>query len=333
MTKNYIDIYTGEILQLAKLPVKYHANFSHEKYLRMKYGNWVNRLGFEKLGRRGCFLTLTYNEANYDGKPHYDHIQKFMKRVRRYMDYHKIPTSDGLPLKYFVAVENGKRTDRLHYHAIIFGLPRVIQLKLGAGKNEPHAGNIWNYGFAQCKFLVNKKITYICKYLFKQQHDVTYKTLKSQGIGTALFDERNKCLRDFFRRNLTIELHSGLKYPFRVPRIYRPRLFGESVYLFKNTLKACFPKCNPWKSRCLYERYKDKVYINSMSANSPNSHGSYLECGRDGESCLVAPISDFDYNKYIDYDVVPVVINSRPIIDILYDCYYDNYGITNYGPF
>lgn len=333
MVKNYIDIYTGEIMQLAKLPVKYHANYSHEKYLRIKYGNWVNRLGFEKLGRRGCFLTLTYNESNYDGLPHYDHIQKFMKRVRRYMDYHKISTSDGLPLKYFVAVENGKRTDRLHYHAIIFGLPRVIQLKLGAGKNEPYAGNLWNYGFAQCKFLVNRKITYICKYLFKQQHDVTYKTLKSQGIGSALFDDRNKCLRDFFRRNLTIELHSGLRHPFRVPRIYRDRLFGKSTYIFKNTLKVCFPKSKPWNLFTKYEQWKDKVYNSSMSANSPVSHGSYLDCGSVGEFGLVAPLSDYDYNKYIDNSVVDAEVNSRPLSDIMFDCYFDSYGINNYGRF
>lgn len=333
MVKNYIDIYTGEIVQPNKLPVKYRANYSHEKYLRIKYGNWVNRLGFEKIGRRGCFLTLTYNEANYDGLPHYDHIQKFMKRVRRYMDYHKIPTSDGLPLKYFVAVENGKRTDRLHYHAIIFGLPRVIQLKLGAGKNESYAGNIWNYGFAQCKFLVNKNLMYICKYLFKQQHDVTYKTLKSQGIGSALFDDRNKCLRDFFRRNLTIELHSGLKYPFRVPRIYRDRLFGKSAYIFKDTLKACFPKSKPWNLRTKYEKWKDKVYNNSMSANSPVSHGSYLECGRDGQYGLVTQISDYDYNKYLEGSSDEIEINSRPISDIMYDAYYNSYGVNNYGPF
>ena len=280
MVKNYVDIYTGEILQLAKLPVKYRANYSHQKYLRTKYGNWVNRLGFEKLGRRGCFVTLTYNVANYDAQPHYDHLQKFVKRVRRYMQYHGIPTSDGLPLKYFFVVENGKCTDRLHYHAIIFGLPRILQIKLGAGRNEPYADNLWNYGFAKCKTLVNRNVTYVCKYIFKQQNDREYKTLKSRGIGEALFDDRNRCLRDYFRRNLTIDLHSGLKHPFRVPRIYRDRLFGKSAYIFKNTLKACFPKSQPWNITTLYEKWKDKVYINTLFKLSDISHGSYLDCGR-----------------------------------------------------
>lgn len=300
MNKNFVDIYTGEIVQLNRLPVKFHVNYSHEKYLRSKFGNWVNRLGFEKLGRKGSFLTLTYNEANYDGLPHYEHLQKFMKRVRRYMDYHNIPTSDGFPLRYFFCVENGKKTDRLHYHAIIFGLPKIIRLRLGAGKNEPYAGNLWNYGFAKCKTLVNRNITYVCKYMFKQQNDREYKTLKSRGIGSILFEDCNKHLRCFFRRNLSIELHSGLKHPFRVPRIYRPRLFGDSVYRFKDTLKACFPKSNPWKVPCLYERYKDKVYIDSMSKLVPVYNGGTLDCGRYGEYSLVAPLCDYDYYKYLE---------------------------------
>lgn len=300
MVKNFVDIYTGEILQLNRLPVKFHANYSHEKYLRLKYGNWINRLGFEKLGRKGSFLTLTYNDANYDGLPHYDHLQKFMKRIRRYMDYHKISTSDGFPLRYFFCVENGKKTDRLHYHAIVFGLPRIIRQRLGAGQNAPYAGNIWNYGFAKCKTLINSNITYVCKYMFKQRDDREYKTLKSRGIGSTLFEDCNKHLREFFRRNLTIELHSGLKHPFRVPRIYRNRLFGESQYLFKHTLKACFPKSNPYKIPCLYERYKDKVYLDTMSKLVPVYSGGTLDCGRFGEFGLVAPLSDYDYYKYLE---------------------------------
>ncbi|AYP28872.1 MAG: putative replication initiation protein [Microviridae sp.] len=302
MFKNFVNIYTGEIVYPNRLPVKYHANYSHEKYLRIKYGNWVNRLGFEKLGRKGSFITLTYNPENYDGEPHYEHLQKFMKRVRRYMDYHKLPTSDGQPLRYFFCVERGKKTDRLHYHGIIFGLPKIIRTMLGLGKNDPYAGNLWNYGFAQCRALVNRRVLYVCKYIFKQQDGKTYKTLKSRNIGSSLFEDCNKELRDYFRRNLTIELHSGLKHPFRVPRIYRPRLFRDSIYRFKDTLKACFPKSNPWKWQSHYEMFKEKVYNASMSKCHPFFNGGYLELGRFGEYGLVAPICDYDYNKYIDIE-------------------------------
>lgn len=75
------------------------------------------------------FVTLTVNDENIkDVFPNYSlqhrYFQLFIKRLRRYLEYHKIPHK---PIKYFMCGEYGEKGNvktgikRPHYHAIIFG--------------------------------------------------------------------------------------------------------------------------------------------------------------------------------------------------------------------
>lgn len=63
------------------------------------------------------FVTLTYDDCHLpeNGSLRKDHLQKFFKRLRRDLpvDY---------KIKYFACGEYGDKTDRPHYHSIIFGL-------------------------------------------------------------------------------------------------------------------------------------------------------------------------------------------------------------------
>lgn len=86
--------------------------------IRKQARDWKVRLFHEAQVTNTCiFLTLTYNDDNLpkDGCIHYDHFQKFMKRLRRKLD--------GVKITYFVACEYGTRTFRPHFHVIIYDLP------------------------------------------------------------------------------------------------------------------------------------------------------------------------------------------------------------------
>lgn len=97
------------------------------KCKKSKAAEWANRLVCEsKYHDKSCFLTLTYDQDHvprtYDskGKLHYslrkEDIQKFFKRLRRYLDYNQLPD-----VRYYAVGEYGSKTYRPHYHAIIFG--------------------------------------------------------------------------------------------------------------------------------------------------------------------------------------------------------------------
>lgn len=80
-----------------------------------KRDEWALRMVLESYNHpANVFVTLTYNRENYpiDGSLNKDHIQKFMKRLRKRLHPRKI--------RYFMCGEYGDRTGRAHYHAVLF---------------------------------------------------------------------------------------------------------------------------------------------------------------------------------------------------------------------
>lgn len=73
---------------------------------------WAVRCSLEALDHdQNCFVTLTYDPEHYDGKPHKDHLQKFIKSLRNY----------GYTVRYFGVCERGDELGRYHYHILLFG--------------------------------------------------------------------------------------------------------------------------------------------------------------------------------------------------------------------
>ncbi len=87
---------------------------------------WADRLILEnQMHQDAWFVTLTFNDEwlpKMCGPTKWsdmftvrkEHIQKFMKRLRKEVDF---------PLRYFACGEYGGKHLRPHYHLIIFGLP------------------------------------------------------------------------------------------------------------------------------------------------------------------------------------------------------------------
>lgn len=135
----------------------------------LKSNNWTIKNYYEsKKHNKMCFITLTYNKENYTWIPLRKDIQLFIKRLRRYLDYHE----NKLKIRYFGVCEYGKRTGRIHYHLIIYGWEEKPENLLKLGKNKK--GNdiyrsvvinkCWKYGIHSYQIFEKHEIPYIVMY-------------------------------------------------------------------------------------------------------------------------------------------------------------------------
>jgi len=118
------------------------------------------------------FLTLTYDDFNLpEGGTllKRDH-QTFLKRLRQYCwRQHKIK------IRYFLVGEYGDKTQRPHYHALIFGLWFHDQKKYK--KNDqgdflyrsPTLDRLWGKGLATFGQLTYESAAYCARYTLKKQ--------------------------------------------------------------------------------------------------------------------------------------------------------------------
>ena len=124
---------------------------------------WRQRLYFQnKSSDRLYFCTFTYDDAHLPyclgfAVPRVSDIQKFHKRLRRYIDYHKL----DIQFKYFLASEYGPKHFRPHYHALYcvsgrdtLKFPKIVR-------------QVYNYGFLNVSLCRNRdaSTSYITNYL------------------------------------------------------------------------------------------------------------------------------------------------------------------------
>ena len=123
-----------------------------------------------------CFITLTCREEMIDEVfPGYslDHtyFQKFMKRLRRYLEYHGIPHKK---LKYLISGEYGTHnTHRPHFHLILFGWKPADLKASGRSKKgyqqykSKFLEELWGAGFVEVGDVDEHTAPYMVKYMVK----------------------------------------------------------------------------------------------------------------------------------------------------------------------
>lgn len=163
---------------------------------RLQYSReWANRCLLESLAyTSNWFVTLTYNPESiptlrtdtgeiYRGGVQeirnnkilvsntlfHDDIQKFLKRLRRQLEYKNEPE-----IRYYMCGEYGSTTQRPHYHMIIYNLsvPDIEFYKL----NELHQPlfqsewleNLWGYGFVTLGEVNWNTCAYVARYIMKK---------------------------------------------------------------------------------------------------------------------------------------------------------------------
>lgn len=170
--------------------------------------SWVPRfLGECKTSDFQLFLTLTYADtelvystacvASVDS----DHVQRWLKRVRKEMDPCRI--------RYYLCAEYGGRTCRPHYHVLLFGSGG------DPGQCEDIARAKWPYGHVHCGSVGPASIRYVANFHVHKcatpEGAVPSFTRMSRrpGIGGLYFD--SKLDNVVFRR---FHIHAGQKYQF-----------------------------------------------------------------------------------------------------------------------
>lgn len=158
---------------------------------------WRQRLFFQnKCSDRLYFCTFTYDDKHLPyclgfAVPRVSDIQKFHKRLRRYIDYHTL----DIQFKYFLASEYGPKHFRPHYHGLYcvsgrdsLKFPKVLR-------------KVYNYGFLNVSLCRNRdaSTSYITNYLTQTKGNPYFGKLPNAKYPasylTRIFDEHtNGCV-------------------------------------------------------------------------------------------------------------------------------------------
>jgi hypothetical protein len=210
---------------------------------------WAVRCMHEaSLHPNNCFLTLTYNNENLppDTGLVKEHFQKFMKRFRKKIQPHKV--------RYYMCGEYGEKSNRPHYHAIIFNYDPPDKLYF----QKNHQGDVlytseifqklWPYGFVTVGDVTFQSAAYVARYVMKkitgEQADEHYTRYDSEtgeifkvppeysamsrrpGIGKEWFDKYHK---DVFPDDFCVD-HNGKKV--KTPDYYLKLLEEKAPHLW-----------------------------------------------------------------------------------------------------
>lgn len=114
---------------------------------------WVGRMLLEMKEHPACsFITLTYRPENLPagGCVVKKHAQLFMKRLREEIKPRQV--------RYYLVGEYGERTQRPHYHAVLFGV----------GVTEGNTvQKCWPHGFIHIGSAESRSMSYVAGYICK----------------------------------------------------------------------------------------------------------------------------------------------------------------------
>ena len=157
--------------------------------LKKKRSDWSLRLEHEYLDSDSAFfITLTYDDI-YVPRTKYGHhtlekkhVQNYIKRLRN--DYVKYVSKElkiekkyvkdySKPIRYFAIGEYGSKTQRPHYHILLFNYDIANLLPITQQWKDTYSGK--SYGHVDIGTVTGSSINYVTKYMFKQFNKKTDK--------------------------------------------------------------------------------------------------------------------------------------------------------------
>lgn len=186
--------------------------------LSSKRESWTIRLFEEsKNYLYSLFITLTYDDGHlvYAVSPTVvkRDIQLFFKRLRKKL---------SLPIRYYTVGEYGTKTQRPHYHIILFSEEEVTSNQLIEAWSDKQLNPIGNIVIGKCSI---QSISYVCKYhVLKGKYPTGTAppfTLMSKGIG-----------RSYIKKMTNYHRHKGMKthYQYFEHKKALPRYFKEKIF-------------------------------------------------------------------------------------------------------
>lgn len=165
--------------------------------LQKKSRKWALRCGMQAKVSPGVMVTLTYDSYKLGSTTEENptdptiplskkHCQDFIKRLRKWLS----KRSDK-KLYYLLTAERGKRTNRAHYHALLFNVTfdDIIKYKKSGRGNIIYKSQtlerLWTHGICtvDCINLSAKTARYCTKYCAKDSGADDTFMLFSRGIG------------------------------------------------------------------------------------------------------------------------------------------------------
>lgn len=146
--------------------------------------DWSVRIQHEAtLYEENCFLTLTYSNEKLpaDGNLSKRDLQLFMKRLRKWLSPAKV--------RFFACGEYGDRTNRPHYHVILFGyeFPDKVLHKMRNGLpvwRSASLEKLWTAGMSEFGSVTAQSGGYVARYTLKKSgnnHDNRYDRINDDG--------------------------------------------------------------------------------------------------------------------------------------------------------
>lgn len=221
--------------------------------IKRKTTDWQIRLQEEeKRSTSAYFITLTYDDDNV---PHGNNclslcktdFQKWMKRLR-----HHNQKNGYQKLVYYGVGEYGKKTQRPHYHAIIYNL-RHTDIEEVVHKS-------WTLGFTKILPLKAGGIGYVLKYLRKQSQKNTNRepefSLCSKNIGANYINEQT--IR-FHNQSLDMCYYQKNESKFALPRYYKNKIYSEEN--LKELTKHQERRHKEKENNYIYEAQRKKITL------------------------------------------------------------------------
>lgn len=217
---------------------------------RLDYSReWADRCYLESLSKSpNWFVTLTYDDLNLPVTEYFNgetiiytnslvksHISEFLKRLRRYYDYHfKIQD-----ISFYGCGEYGSQFQRPHFHLLLFGCP-IPDLQLFTYKdgfvtyNSEIFSKEWNKGFVTINEFTWETASYVARYCLKKQYGESryfYEEhgllpefsimSRSPGIGYNYFEEHKDEI--FERGYIPVKKSNGV-FHSPIPKYYERML-------------------------------------------------------------------------------------------------------------
>lgn len=199
---------------------------------KRKQLEWIFRLKVQlKHSKNAFFTTLTYENPpeSFNGYKTFDSSdhQKFIKRLRKHAQSQNLASKN---FKYYSVSEYGTKTERPHFHQILFNLPEELS-------NKDLFAAIWGKGLVDIQIANHNAIAYVTGYLLNKVHlrettDVPKdeddrlpeKAWMSKGLGKDFLSER--VIEFYNKKRLPFIFEEGGKKT-TIPRYYKDKIFND----------------------------------------------------------------------------------------------------------
>lgn len=177
-------------------------------------------------GLGASFLTLTYNRNNVpyvSEKSCYQtlvksDLQKYLKRLRRYIQRSNLPT-----IRFLACGEYGDNLGRPHYHLVLFGLSDYLAKKF--------TKSAWKLGLFQVGPLLPGGLRYVLKYMTKSRSDREIEQFyDSQGIQRPFIQHSQGLGRDWIFAHADEIAKNGYCFQSRGKSRLYPKYVRDLVY-------------------------------------------------------------------------------------------------------